>query len=115
MGLRPYASLEELVAGSKLTADEVHPLFQGEVENVDFLSGITIENAKVGTGQGLLCEVANTIIASLAYAVLPVIHQELQPLLPPCLQKETDQCRLSTLLRNHTDRGVPTTWSFSVL
>jgi hypothetical protein len=118
LGLQPYKDLGALVKGTALEVSEMDRLF-GSVENVDFYTGITIDNTKV-IAPGALCDVVVIIIASLAFGVLPLVHGALQPLLPPCLQTEVAACRrngfLSTLLKHHVPAmsNAPTDWRFGV-
>jgi hypothetical protein len=120
LGLVPYASMDELVRGTSLDRVEMDGLFDGDVEAVDFYTGITIDNSKL-SGPALLCEASRRIISGLALGFLPAIHGSIQPLLPPCILSEMRACRksgfLSTLLRHHLPslRGVPVQWTMGPL
>ena len=119
LGLKPYKDLDALIEGTSLELSEMIRLF-GSIENVDFYTGVTIDNTKVVAPEQL-CEVALIIIASLAYGVLPLVHGAFQPLLPPCLQAEVTVCKregfLSTLLKNHVIAlsNIPKDWRFGVV
>jgi hypothetical protein len=120
LGLVPYASMDELVRGTSLDRVEMDGLFGGDVEAVDFYTGITIDNSKL-SGPELLCEASRRIISGLALGFLPAIHGSIQPLLPPCILSEVRACRksgfLSTLLRHHLPslRGAPVQWTMGPL
>jgi hypothetical protein len=118
LGLRPYTDLGDLVKGTVLQESELSRLFQS-VENVDFYTGITIDNTKV-TKPNVLCDVAVIVIASLALGMLPIVQDALQPMLPPCIQAEVEACKtegfLTSLLHHHVPamHNVPTSWRFDV-
>ena len=118
LGLQPYRDLGALVEGTALEVSEMVRLF-GSIENVDFYTGITIDNTKL-VAPDQLCEVVLTIIASLAFGFIPIIHDSLQPMLPPCIQTEVADCRrngfLSTLLKHHVSSmyNAPKDWKFGV-
>ncbi|KAL3788928.1 hypothetical protein ACHAW5_008662 [Stephanodiscus triporus] len=120
LGLKPYANIGELLEGTSLERAQMDSLFGGDIESVDFYTGITIDNSKLSKPK-LLCEVSSTIISSLAFGVLPVIHGAIQPLLPPCILSEVRACRkrgfLSTLLSHHLPslQGIPTQWTMDTL
>jgi hypothetical protein len=119
LGLQPYKDLVTLVEGTALQVSEMDRLF-GSIENVDFYTGITIDNTKVIAPEKL-CEVALILIASLAYGHVPIVHSALQPMLPPCIQTEVAACRregfLSTLLKHHVPamHNAPKDWRFGVV
>ena len=120
LGLVPYASMDELVRGTSLDRVEMDGLFGGDVEAVDFYTGITIDNSKL-SGPELLCEASRRIISGLALGFLPAIQGSIQSLLPPCILSEVRACRksgfLSTLLRHHLPslRGAPVQWTMGPL
>lgn len=120
LGLEPYANMGELVEGTSLERVQMDSLFGEDIESVDFYTGITIDNSKLSKPK-FLCEVSSTIISSLAYGIVPVIHGAIQPLLPPCILSEVRACRkrgfLSTLLSHHLPslQGIPTQWTMETL
>ena len=120
LGLVQYANMDELVRGTGLDRVEMDGLFGGDVEAVDFYTGITIDNSKL-SGPKLLCEASRRIISGLALGFLPAIHGSIQPLLPPCILSEVRACRksgfLSTLLRHHLPslRSAPVQWTMGPL
>jgi hypothetical protein len=119
LGLRPYTDFEDLVAGTVLQVSEMERLF-GSIENVDFYTGIKIDNSKTAE-QYLMCSAAMTIIGSLAFGKVPAIHGALQSSIPPCLLAEVDTCKkngfLTTLLQHHVPafRNVPIQRRFHVI
>jgi hypothetical protein len=117
LGLSPYRNFEELVIGTRVTVSEMCRLF-GSIENVDFYTGIRIDNTKLKP-PNLLCDVASIVISTLAFGVLPLFQGPLQQVIPPCIQDEIKISRktgfLSTLLQHHLpDSTVPICWTFEV-
>jgi hypothetical protein len=120
--LRPYTDLHDLVRGTTVPESEMRRLFQS-VENVDFYTGIRMDNTKEAqnTPSQSMCDVVRIVIGSLALGLLPFVHGALQPTLPPCIQQEVNDCKkngfLSTLLHHHVRafRNASTHWRFDVL
>lgn len=117
LNLCPFANLKELVEGTGVTESDMKDVFSDSVENVDFYTGITIENAKPRKNRRLLGEVSTLIISTLAFGIVPVIHGEIQAELPPCIHEEVRKCRkqgfLSTLISHHLPNDPLATFSLN--
>jgi hypothetical protein len=118
LNMPPYTTFADIVSGTELKESEMVRLF-GSIENVDFYTGLTIDNTKT-KGPAQFCEMTAFMTSTVAFAIAPILHGGMQPFLPRCILDEVDKCQkdgfLSTLLRRHMPGTIiPTIWTFSVL